>query len=132
MIFNNKTTYLIKKKLQLNNIDQTQFRFIDYENDNDLDIWCHIVNNSYSDASYNRETGYKLLKYHMFVKDAQTVFYYEDSIPVANISFGLLERNNKVGSFFRIAVLPDFQNRGIGKKLLAYAEKKICSMGGLH
>lgn len=129
-IINNKTTYLSKYIVNINQIGGgSDFVVMDYYNSEDIDLWCELINKSYTDASYTRSEAIALLTNHPFIKNNKTVFYIEDGHKVATISYGVIKTSCDTAGFFRIAVLPAYQNRGIGKKLLQYAENQVCSAG---
>lgn len=109
--------------------NKEDFVLMDYQDENDLDCWCKIINASYSDASYSPEAAQRLLNHYPAVSRNRTVFYVQDGNRIATISFGRVRASEETGSFFRIAVLPDYQRQGIGRKLMRYAESELCEEG---
>lgn len=107
------------------------FKPMDPSNPKDIEMWCEIVNNSYSDASYSPDEAYALLTNHPVVFPNETAFYLVDGKKIATISYGPVRSAEGVGGFFRIAVLPEYRKKGIGTELLYYAEEQLRSIG-LH
>ena len=108
---------------------KTNFLLMDYQNEEDIITWCEIINASYEDAKYDKNTARNLLLNHPFIHENQTSFYVLNERKVATISYGFIKEASNVGGFFRIAVLPAFRGKKIGRKLLSYAEIEMRKRG---
>ena len=104
-----------------------KFIVMDPSNPQDIETWREIVNSAYSDASYTLDEAYALLTNHPAVYPSETAFYLLDGKKAATISYGPIRSAGDTGGFFRIAVLPEHQKKGIGTELLRYAEAQLLS-----
>lgn len=50
-------------------------RKIDYENTNDLEVWCNTINNSYDDCSFTVLKAKDYLLNHLFLSDKQSFIF---------------------------------------------------------
>ena len=68
-----------------------------------------------------------MLTRHLAIMDAETAFYCIGGRIAGTISYGVFRTTPSIGGFFRIAVIPEFRNKGIGKTLLRFAEDNMKS-----
>jgi len=94
---------------------------VDYKNDEQISIWCNICNSAYSDSHYSPEEGKAFLHNHPVMCDNKTFLFYDAlGNPVATVSYGKYRANVHIGGLFRIAVMPQYQGKGIGAYVIAY------------
>ena len=105
-------------------------RKIDYENTNDLEVWCNTINNSYDDCSFTVLKAKDYLLNHLFLSDKQSfIFENGGGQVVASISFGFYKYNPEWSGLFRIAVMKDFQGMHYGYAIVLFALSYLQSIG---
>ncbi|MCQ2429222.1 MAG: GNAT family N-acetyltransferase [Clostridia bacterium] len=121
-----KTTYL-QKRITASPFSMRQYtvKQMDYDSDRDIEVWCNIVNQAYDDSEYSPAHAKGFLTDHPFCTGTSTAFFMDGDTAFATISYGKVKTDAKTGSFFRIAVLPSYRNRGVGRMLLGYAESEM-------
>ena len=98
---------------------------IDSLNAQDVERFRCLVNNAYEDANYTYSKARSLLLEHPFLTNTETIIFFEGVIPIATISYGLYRNNPEVGGCFRIAVQKDQRKKGIGSKMVRFAERQL-------
>ena len=126
--FSERTTYLYKSlDAAEDGRPETpyQIREMNVGREDDLRLWCEVVNQSYTDASYTADTARELLTNHPLMKNNRTFFVADGDTVLATISVGVYRANEAVGGFFRIAVVPEGRKKGLGTLLLTIGEKEL-------
>ena len=126
--FSERTTYLYKSlDAAKDGRPETpyQIREMNVGREDDLRLWCEVVNRSYTDASYTADTARELLTNHPLMKNNRTFFVADGDTVLATISVGVYRANEAVGGFFRIAVVPEGRKKGLGTLLLTIGEKEL-------
>lgn len=109
--------------------DNYKEKKINYDNDDDIKIWCELVNGAYEEENYSVYTAKQFLKKHPFIMCNETIILFDNMKPIGTISYGCYITKQNVGGVFRIAVHKAYQRRGIGLILLKYAEKILSEKG---
>ena len=105
-------------------------RELDYSNDEDVDLWCYLVNNSYSDISFSRESARRFISNHPYFEKTQTfVFEQVTGGVIATCSIGLYKDNSNVGGDFKLGVLKEYHNQGLGRIIILYAFSELARKG---
>lgn len=138
--FLNETILADKYKLSV--------REMDYNSQADLEEWCDVINNSYDDCNYNKDSALTLLTNHLFLDDTKTYLFYKQEDDVseisknlppyytqshgilcATISVGTYKDNEKVGGIFRIGCKNKFWGNHYGNAIVLYALSQLQARG---
>ena len=104
-------------------------RYIDYDSDQDLQLWCDVINNSYDDCFFDVPKARNFLNNHILFGKGKTVMFMDNITPCATVSWGGYKRNPKVGGDYRIGVRNDYKGNGIGRMCVEYAYSRLAEQG---
>ena len=126
------TTTLI---LPLDNIAEVTFppsttnRIMDYNSDEDVRLWCQLVNEAYGEKQYDLESARALLMNHPSLVDNETILLFENDLLIGTVTNGVYRENRQVGGGCRFAMRKEYRGRGWGGILLAYYYRRLYERG---
>ena len=104
-------------------------RDVDYNNDEDIRLWCQLINEAYGEDVYDEEKARALLQNHSYLKDTETIFLFENDLLIGTMSFGVYRDNEDVGGAFRFATSKEVRGRGLGSVLLNCTNRRLLERG---
>lgn len=104
-------------------------KYIDYDSDSDLQLWCDVINNSYDDCFYDIAKARKFLKDHPIFEKGKTVLFMDGIAACATVSWGIFKDNPKVGGDYRIGVHNNYKGNGLGRMCVEYAYSRLAEQG---
>lgn len=103
--------------------------YINYDSDQDLQLWCDVINNSYDDCLYDIPKARKFLEEHPIFENGRTVLFMKGATPCATVSFGGYKSNPKVGGDYRIGVHNNYKGNGLGRMCVEYEYSRLADQG---
>lgn len=104
-------------------------REVDINNPAEIKEWINIIEESYGDEKYDHKKAIQQFQNHLFLKDTQTFFIMDKSVPVGTVSIGVYKGKEHIGGIFRIAILKNYQGHGLGKLMLLYGYHQLRERG---
>lgn len=95
-----------------------------------LKKWAEIINKSFRfETPYNLQSAKTYLENHLYKEFEHMFFLYDDEKPIGSCSIGCFKKNKAIGSAGRLAIIPEYQKRGLGSYLILYALNQLRDKG---